>query len=335
LQVLKLSKYMVIKHGSMRLAIIISSKMGLPLLQDLVTQGAVAGVAIPRTSHAETQELAAQVQALGLPVAWLARAGLAAAITEWQAALAATAVLVLMFPWRIPAEVLALPPEGFLNMHFAALPGYRGPEPLFWQIRNGEAAGAVTVHRMEADFDTGPIVLAAPVAIGPRDTYGLHYGQLALAAVGVGRQLVAALRGNGPPLVPTKQVPAQAHYWPRPGLADVCVRWEEPALNLDRLVRAVNPWNRGALALLRGQPLRLLSVTPLAGPAPGPPGTVLVASATDGLIVACGVGEALRLDAVALDEGYFTGAQLATLGVQAGEVLTMLPVAQPAMVLAD
>ncbi|WP_460556334.1 methionyl-tRNA formyltransferase, partial [Hymenobacter daeguensis] len=232
----------------MRLAVIISSKMGLPLLQDLVAQGVVAGVALPRTGHPETGELAAQVAALGLPVQWLARAGLGAALTAWQAALAPTAVLVLMFPWRVPAAVLALPPQGFLNMHFAALPGYRGPEPLFWQIRNGEAAGAVTVHRMDADFDTGPVVLAEPVPIGPRDTYGLHYGQLALAAVGVGRRLVAALRGEGPPLLPIRQAPAQARYWPRPGLADVCVRWEEPALDLDRLVRAVNPWNRGALA---------------------------------------------------------------------------------------
>ncbi|WP_460553859.1 hypothetical protein, partial [Hymenobacter daeguensis] len=80
---------------------------------------------------------------------------------------------------------------------------------------------------------------------------------------------------------------------------------------------------------------RLLSVTPLAGPAPGPPGTVLVASAAEGLVVACGAGEALRLDAVALDEGYFTGPQLAALGVQAGEVLASLPVAQHAPVLAD
>ncbi|MBO2010990.1 methionyl-tRNA formyltransferase [Hymenobacter negativus] len=314
----------------MRLAVIISSKMGLPLLQDLMAQNAVAGVAMPRADRPESEELAAQVQDLGLPVRWLQRAGLGEALAEWVADLAPTAVLVLMFPWRIPAAVLGLPPEGFLNMHFAALPGYRGPEPLFWQIRNGEAAGAVTVHRMEPDFDTGPVLLAMPVPIGPRDTYGLHYSQLALAAIGVGRQLVAALRSEGPPLAAVKQLPTRARYWPRPSLADVCVRWEESALDLDRLVRAVNPWNRGALALLRGQPLRLLSVTPLAGPAPGPPGTVLLASATDGLIVACGAGEALRLDAVALDEGYFTGGQLATLGLQAGEILAALPIAQPA-----
>jgi methionyl-tRNA formyltransferase len=313
----------------MRLAVIVSSKMGLPLLQDLVAQGAVAGVAMPHADRPETAELAAQVHSLGLPVRWLTRAGLGENLTTWLAELNPTAVLVLMFPWRIPAAVLGLPPQGFLNMHFAALPGYRGPEPLFWQIRNGEAAGAVTVHRMEPDFDTGPVLLAQPVPIGPRDTYGLHYNQLALAAIGVGRQLVAALRGEAPSLVPMKQVPAQARYWPRPGLADVSVRWEESALDLDRLVRAVNPWNRGALALLRGQPLRLLSVTPLAGPAPGPPGTVLLASPTNGLVVACGAGEALRLDAIALDEGYFTGAQLAALGVQAGEILATLPVAQP------
>jgi len=317
----------------MRLAVIISSKMGLPLLQDLVAQDAVAGVAMPHTGRVEIEELAAQVQALGLPIRWLTQSGLGEELTAWLTELAPMAVLVLMFPWRIPAAVLGLPPQGFLNVHSAALPGYRGPEPLFWQIRNGETTGAVTVHRMEPAFDTGPVVLAMPVPIGPRDTYGLHYAQLAMAAVGVGRQLVAALRGEAPPLTSMQQAADQARYWPRPGLADVCVRWEESALDLDRLVRAVNPWNRGTLALLRGQPLRLLSVTPMAGPAPGPPGTVLVASATDGLIVACGAGEALRLDAVALDEGYFTGAQLATLGVQAGEALGELPVAQKATAL--
>ena len=52
---------------------------------------------------------------------------------------------------------------------------------------------------------------------------------------------------------------------------------------------------------------------------------MLLASATDGVVVACGAGEAVRLEIVALNEGYFTGPQLATLGVQAGEVLNELP----------
>ncbi|MDO7846167.1 formyltransferase family protein [Hymenobacter sp. M29] len=313
----------------MHIAVIISSRLGLPLLQDLAAQGVVAGVAVPHTGHDEPEQLAQTVAALGLPVQRLHRPGLGAALAAWLAPLAPDAVLVLTLPWRIPAAVLALPRLGFLNVHFAALPGYRGPEPLFWQLRNGEAAGAVTIHRMEADFDTGPVLVAVPVPIGPRDTHGLHRGRLAHYAVAAGRQLLAALRADALPLRP--QEAAAARYWPRATLADVCVRWAEPAAAIDRLVRATNPWNRGALATLRQQPLRLLGATPLAGTVAAPPGTV-VQTGPD-LLVACGAGELLRLDIVVLEEGYFTGAQLAGLGVLTGELLgefAALPAAQAA-----
>ncbi|KAA9333344.1 hypothetical protein F0P96_10260 [Hymenobacter busanensis] len=305
------------------LAVIISSALGWPMLLDLVNQGVVASVAVPvAPPQEETDQLAAMVAGLGLPVVRLHRQGLTAALQTWLTPVAPQAVLVLTFPWRIPARVLEVPPLGFLNVHFAALPDYRGPEPLFWQIKNGEEAGAVTLHRMEADFDTGPVLLTEPVPIGPHDTHGLHRAQLAGRAVAVGRRLVAALRGEAPALVPEPQGPGR--YWPRATLQDLCVNWEEPAEAIHRLVRAANPWNRGALATLRGQPLRLLGVTPLPATVPAPPGTVVRATAAEGLLVACGGGQVLRVDMAALDEGYFTGVQLAALGIQAGEVLGTL-----------
>lgn len=313
----------------MQVALILSSALGLPALHALAAQGAVAGVAVPHLPHApdEADQLVQVAAGLGLPVVRLGRQKLAATLTAWLAALQPAAVLVFTFPWRVPASVLALPPLGFLNFHFAALPGYRGPEPLFWVLRNGEATGAVTVHRMEADFDTGPVLLAEPVPIGPADTHGLHRAQLAGRGGAVALRLLASLRGQAPALTPQPQDAAQARYWPRATLADVGVRWDEPALAIDRLVRAANPWNRGALATLRGQLLRLLGTTPHPAANTGPvsPGTVLQADAATGLWVACGSGEAIRLDMVALDEGYFTGAQLVALGIGPGEVLGQLP----------
>jgi len=312
----------------MQVAVIISSVLGWPALQALAAQGGVAAVAVPYCPPAaETEQLAQQVAALGLPLTRLSRPQLGAELAAWLTPLSVAAVLVFTLPWRIPAAVLALPPQGFLNFHLAPLPAYRGPEPLFWLLRNGETAGAVTVHRMEADFDTGPVVLAEPVPIGPGDTHGLHRAQLAGRAAPVALRLLASLRGEAPPLTPVAQAGALAHYWPRPGLADVCVQWSTPAAAIERLIRATNPWNRGALTTLRGQPLRLLSVLPHPNAATGPatPGTVLHADATAGLWVACGTGEALRLDMVALDEGYFTGLQLMQLGVGVGEVLGSTP----------
>lgn len=313
----------------MQVAIIISSVLGLPALQALAAQGAVAGVAMPLLPPSdETEQLTQATAALGLPVTYLARQQLGAALTEWLTPLAPTAVLVFTFPWRIPAALLDLPTHGFLNFHFAPLPRYRGPEPLFWQIRNGETAGAVTVHRMSADFDTGPVLLAEPVPIGPADTHGLHRAQLAGQAAPVALRLLASLRGEAPALTPVPQDAAQGRYWPRATLADVCIRWDEPSAAIERLVRAANPWNRGALALLRGQPLRLLAATPhpTAATGPVPAGTVVHADPNAGLWVACGQGEALRLDMLALTEGYFTGSQLVAMGIRAGEIIGSFPV---------
>ncbi|MBH8567411.1 hypothetical protein KB206_00835 [Microvirga sp. STS02] len=304
----------------MRVAVIISSLLGWPLLQDLLSQGVVAGVAMPVSGREEAGQVAALLAQAGVVPRTLARATLGPALAEWVAATRAEAVLVLTFPWRIPAAVLALPPRGFLNFHFAALPGYRGPEPTFWQLRHGEPAGAVTVHRMAEDFDTGPVLLATPVPIGPDDTHGLHRGHLALAAVGTGRQLLAGLRGEVP-LPEQPQNEAAARYWPRAGLADVTIDWQEPAAGIARLVRAANPWNRGALATLRSQLLRVLVATPRPETVAAAPGTVVLAVPGQALLVACGESQVLQLDVLALDEGYFTGGQLAGMGVQVGEVL--------------
>ncbi|WP_151089231.1 methionyl-tRNA formyltransferase [Hymenobacter baengnokdamensis] len=311
----------------MRLAVIISSLLGWPLLQDLLSQGVVAGVAVPASGREEASRLSELLTQAGTPPRQLARRGLGPALAGWVAEVQPTAVLVLTFPWRIPAAVLALPPQGFINVHFAALPGYRGPEPTFWQLRNGEPAGAVTAHRMAADFDTGPVLVATPVPIGPHDTHGLHRAHLALAAVGTGRQLLDALRAGEPG---QPQDESAARYWPRPGLPDLCLDWQEPAESLARLVRAANPWNRGALAELRGQPLRVLSATVRPETVAAAPGTVVLAAPGQALLVACGAGQVLQLDIVALDEGYFTGGQLAGMGVQAGEVLGTLLQAAPA-----
>ena len=313
----------------MRLVVIISSLLGWPLLQDLLAQGVVAGVAVPASGHPEARQLAGLLTQAGTPPLRLTRPTLGPVLAEWLAALQPTAVLVLTFPWRIPAVVLGLPPQGFINFHFAALPGYRGPEPTFWQIRNGEAAGAVTVHRMAADFDTGPVLVALPVPIGPHDTHGLHRAQLALAAVPAGRQLLAGLRGEIP-LPDHPQDEAAAHYWPRATLPDLCLGWQEPAAALGQLVRAANPWNRGALATLRGQELRVLAATPRPETVAAPPGTIVLAAAGQTLLVACGGGSVLQLDMVCLDEGYFTGGQLAGMGLQVGEVLGELAGPLPA-----
>ena len=61
------------------------------------------------------------------------------------------------FPWILPPSLLGVPQYGFLNVHPSILPAYRGPSPLFWMFRNNDPTGGITIHRLDAGEDTGPI----------------------------------------------------------------------------------------------------------------------------------------------------------------------------------
>ena len=75
-------------------------------------------------------------------------------------------VVCMGFPWKIPADALAVPPLGWLNGHPSALPRHRGPVPVAWAIRSGDTELGITFHFMDTDLDTGPIVSQRSLPIG-------------------------------------------------------------------------------------------------------------------------------------------------------------------------
>jgi methionyl-tRNA formyltransferase len=76
-------------------------------------------------------------------------------------------VICLGFSWLMPQEALDVPRLGAINIHPSMLPRYRGPIPLPWAVRNGETEIGMTVHRMDAQFDTGAILAQAPIPLDP------------------------------------------------------------------------------------------------------------------------------------------------------------------------
>ncbi|HEX4677754.1 MAG TPA: formyltransferase family protein [Gaiellaceae bacterium] len=75
------------------------------------------------------------------------------------------------FPWRIPAEAIAVPKHGIVNGHPSLLPRYRGPFPVAWAVRNGETEIGLTYHLMDAEFDTGNVLAQAPIELRHDDTH--------------------------------------------------------------------------------------------------------------------------------------------------------------------
>lgn len=74
-------------------------------------------------------------------------------------------VIVSCFAWRIPAELLSVPKHGWWNLHPSLLPAYRGPSPLFWQLRAAEMQTGITLHQMSNGFDEGDIVAQRSVVL--------------------------------------------------------------------------------------------------------------------------------------------------------------------------
>ena len=76
------------------------------------------------------------------------------------------------FPWKIPAEAIAVPKHGIVNGHPSLLPRYRGPSPVAWAVRNGESEIGFTLHYMDAELDTGNVLAQVRIPLVRRAELG-------------------------------------------------------------------------------------------------------------------------------------------------------------------
>ena len=194
---------------------------------------------------------------------------------------------------------------------------------MFWQVANLETYGCLTVHRMDATFDTGPIVDVVKIPLALHDTRNLFLQKLALAA----RERLPAIVDRLPSMEFKAQAPEEAVYRSRPQPQDLVVDWSEhSASQIDALIRACNHEYGGAVTGFRGAILRLFEArTGLENSdAAKPPGTILSADSNLGLSVQCSGNTILHLEIVHTESGYFSGARLAdALGIQPGELMAM------------
>jgi methionyl-tRNA formyltransferase len=300
----------------MRLGFLADGSLGAPALAFLASTGRLAAVAWGPSDPACRDWASGLCGEQGIPFL-AASEGLE--LGPWFSGASPDLGLVFGLPWRLPPDVLGLPRLGWLNLHGGPLPAYRGPQPVFWQIRNAEPASALVAHRMDAGLDTGPIVASLAIPILPDTTFGALTQALAQAAPGLLQSLLQALDTQGEAILEGARPQGEGRTWPRPGPEDVRIDWSAmPAWQIQALVRACNPWNSGAWTSLQGQPCRVVEASLLDTPVPpGPPGSVGLAG-EDGLAVACADGLGLRLDILRLEEGFFSGARLRSMGVGPG-----------------
>jgi methionyl-tRNA formyltransferase len=194
------------------------------------------------------------------------------------AALGADVAVVVAYGLILPQAVLDAPAKGCLNIHASLLPRWRGAAPIQRAIMAGDAETGISIMRMEAGLDTGPVLLETRTPIGAEDTTADLHDRL--AAMGARAILEALARLAELPAMP--QPEAGVTYAAKIDKAEARVDWTRPAEEVDRLIRGLSPFP-GAWTDIAGERVKLLRSRVVAGA--GTPGEVL-----GGFAVACGKG---------------------------------------------
>jgi methionyl-tRNA formyltransferase len=225
-----------------------------------------------------------------LQPATLKDASVQAALAAW----AADVMVVAAYGLILPQAVLDAPRLGCVNIHASLLPRWRGAAPIQRALLAGDTRTGISIMRMEAGLDTGPVYRTAAVDIRADDTGASLTARLAELGA---ESLLAALPGIlDATAVPTPQDDAAATYARKVTKEEALIDWTRPAADIARAVRAFDPWPV-AHTRLGDEKLRIWSATvagaaggaPLSAAAADAPGRVLAATPT-GIDVATGAG---------------------------------------------
>jgi methionyl-tRNA formyltransferase len=197
----------------------------------------------------------------------------------------AQVLVVAAYGLILPSTVLDVFPSGCINIHASLLPRWRGAAPIQRAILAGDRETGISIMRMEQGLDTGPVYLTRTIEILPDDSAGsLHDRLAALGARCIVEALPQIVDGT---LAPVPQPREGVTYARKITKAEAAIDWKCDSLEVDRRVRAFNPFP-GAFSLLRNESVKIWHGFASAL-GQGAPGKILDCG-PDGIDVACGKG---------------------------------------------
>lgn len=231
-----------------------------------------------RRGKPEPSPVAREALDRGIPVLRPARPNSPEFVAE-LAQLAPDCCAVVAYGALLRDELLAVPPHGWINLHFSLLPAWRGAAPVQAAIAAGDTITGASTFRIEPALDSGPIYGVVTEAIRPTDTAGELLARLAVSGAEL---LSATLDGIADSTLTPRPQPAEGvSIAPKITVEQARVRWDLPAPVVERRIRAVTP-NPGAWTVIgdlriKLGPVRLGAASDLpAPPEPLPPGAIHV-----------------------------------------------------------
>lgn len=174
-------------------------------------------------------------------------------------AIAPDCIPVVAYGALIPRSALDIPKHGWLNLHFSLLPAWRGAAPVQHSLLHGDDITGASVFTIEESLDTGPVFGTVTEPIGPHDTSGDLLARLSDSGAKLLVAVLDAIEAGTAAAVP--QPADGVTIAPKVTVDDARVRWDDPALAVDRRIRACTP-APGPWTTLAGHRLKLGPVTP-------------------------------------------------------------------------
>jgi len=203
-------------------------------------------------------------------------------------------MVVVAYGLILPQTVLDVPALGCLNIHASLLPRWRGAAPIERAIEAGDTQTGVSIMKMDAGLDTGPVLLARATPIGSRETAASLHDRLAKLGADAVVEVIAAWQDGR--VTPQPQPATGACYARKIERREAAIDWTRDAVELDRQVRAFNP-RPVAETTWSGRQLRLWEATPMPRTIDASAGSVIETGAR--LVVAAGRG-ALQIERLQL-----------------------------------
>ena len=157
-------------------------------------------------------------------------------------------IIVACFPYLLPAAVFQYPPKGAYNVHPSLLPCYRGPVPLFWQFYLGDPDSGISIHEIDAGFDTGNIVLQQTVQLA--DGISGSDATLLLASAAIDQLKVLFNRIDTDQICPISQDQQINSYYSWPGLDQFTIPSSWDARRAFNFIRGTMHWKQRYKVLL-------------------------------------------------------------------------------------
>lgn len=309
----------------MKIILIGSFPTSIAAYQKIAQLGFLQAVCFQQLDHQDevTNYWKTGIENSGLPTFTINSTNINSYFKDFLTQLQPDLVLVCGFGIKIPSQLVTIPTYGFLNIHFGQLPHNRGADPVFWTLKKGNTQSHITIHKIDENWDSGPVLIEYKVPVVFGETYNMLYTKLSLQLGSLVEVIIKRVQDSALFVTQSKSF---IRYNPKPSNETITIDWEhQSALEVMQLVNACNSKYGGALTYYQGGVMKIIEVNVVPKEQQNyqiKPGTVVNADMEKGLQVQCMDGQRLQIMIMSSDAGIVSGMKYVKLGIRVDDEFT-------------